>query len=701
MSFPQAGPDTLALPDHPPSLDPSALSQPAYWQPLPSDPCHSYLPADSPSSFYWRPRTPSIASSLDSAASSALSYPSSLPSSASHGPALGPPGAGAGAGAGGPGAGAGGVGLRPNADGSGFLVDLPGGMGTVAAGWGELLGLLARPEATSMLPELHPVRVLAGQVAAGQAEGLHLSQGAFAHAKGRQSRSPGFGQQQVYGDFGQPGHEGGYALPNQCPPPNASLPALPGHGQHQMYDPSSGPQRPQMARRRSSNAQWSARQDVGESSDFLTPLQAAFLPDPPGTGASTPDYIPSPSSATVPTMDGLHLSALPMHPIQPPDITPRATELGQQGVAYHSQLPPSAFQRRESSSSLHREMLRESHRPYPAAGARHAPHSSQSSFESASSGAPSFEHVGAMGGGARVPKPLNGRTEVFGWARATGHLVRVTGPVRETDDVVVFPPGSYNKLLKDEMEILPSDSKAAFDAWIRIQDCPAPCQFKFSGKRPATIRAHLVTCAKRAHLNPDALSKLCQLFRAGRKDYEDEMTRLSELAKGEGRMVLPARWAGAGLDPQWQRRDSEASLAGHFSAYTLDAQPGADTAHGYSPHTEAALQAFTGLSETHAFSGETLSVPAGQDEHQGAWLAQFGLAHPVGMDDGPLSAHAAASTPSPGQCLGPATVYSAGSGSSRPPSAHSGSGMGRALSPLPEGENEASSKRMSFLSMEE
>ena len=234
-------------------------------------------------------------------------------------------------------------------------------------------------------------------------------------------------------------------------------------------------------------------------------------------------------------------------------------------------------------------------------------------------------------------------------------------------------------------------------------------------QRPATIRAHLVTCAKRAHLNPDPLAKLCQMFRAGRKDYEDEMTRLSELAKGEGRMVLPARWAGPGpgafADGQWARRDSEASLAGQFSAYTLDSHPrsvhshGADAGQGYSPHTEAALQAYTGLSETNAFSGETLSLPAGgQDEHQSAWLSQFGLEHPAGLDGAlPSAAVTVASTPSPSavQFLGPSSMYSGASSSSRPPSAQSGNGHSRGLSPLPEHHPDHSTKRMSFLSMEE
>lgn len=392
--------------------------------------------------------------------------------------------------------------------------------------------------------------------------------------------------------------------------------------------------------------QWSRLEPDGE---FLTPLQAAFLPGDATNGGAhssgssnvtavgTPDSgypdgspagwpasaHPSPGGNGLVALETLHLSSSSyahQMQLQQPPITPRAAELNQQHAYAQQQqavqhateqmhayaLPPGppTFSRRESSSSLHREAMREASRPYPSSGSRHTPHSSQSSFAGStySSSAESANIAAAQprgGGGPRMPKPLNGRLEMFGWARATGHLVRVTGtasvPTQDTDSIVVFPPGSYNKLIRDEMELLPSDSKAVFDAWIRIQDCPQPCMFKFEGKRPATIRAHLVTCSKRAHLNPDPLAKLCQMFRAGRKEYEDEMTRLSELAKGEGRLVLPAMWSGAsdGWEGRRRAQDEYDSLAGQEQSYEAQQQQ-----HGgayvpgpvYSQHTESALQ---------------------------------------------------------------------------------------------------------------
>lgn len=100
-------------------------------------------------------------------------------------------------------------------------------------------------------------------------------------------------------------------------------------------------------------------------------------------------------------------------------------------------------------------------------------------------------------------------------------------------------------------------------------------------------------------LEHDPLARLCELFRAGRKEYEDEMTRLSDAAKGEGRMVLPARWAAGGVDvpPRWERRESEVSLAGAQLQYYPYAPDQYGSVVGYSTHTEAALQAYTGIAE--------------------------------------------------------------------------------------------------------
>lgn len=255
------------------------------------------------------------------------------------------------------------------------------------------------------------------------------------------------------------------------------LPPLPGaeFAQHPtaFRYPSSYATRPRMDRRRSSS-QWSHPQDGTEAADFRTPLQAAFCAESlsqPSSGTHTPTSDQaSPAagwqvdstqrSASIPSLDTLHLDLQPY--------------------------PGVPFQRRESNSSLHRDLLRESHRPYPPPGARHTPHSSQSSIHSTDS-ASSAGHADSSRtrNGGRVPRPLNGRQEVFGWARSTGHLVRLTGPVRESERVVAFLPGSYNKLLKDDLEVLPSDSKAAFDVWIRIQECPAPCVFKVSSDCPS------------------------------------------------------------------------------------------------------------------------------------------------------------------------------------------------------------------------
>ncbi|ORY65645.1 hypothetical protein BCR35DRAFT_308586 [Leucosporidium creatinivorum] len=125
-----------------------------------------------------------------------------------------------------------------------------------------------------------------------------------------------------------------------------------------------------------------------------------------------------------------------------------------------------------------------------------------------------------MGGGEMAdPEPgkplraLNRDLETYVWKEEQGQLYRVSpgaGPVH--GELLVFPPGSYYKVYKDDLEIIPSDAAPRSNDWIRGQSCVAECKgFRIENKRPATIRHHFASCKLRDSLTTDPIGRLCKL----------------------------------------------------------------------------------------------------------------------------------------------------------------------------------------------
>lgn len=69
------------------------------------------------------------------------------------------------------------------------------------------------------------------------------------------------------------------------------------------------------------------------------------------------------------------------------------------------------------------------------------------------------------------------------------------------------------KLIDDDgLEVLPCDARPRLNAWLKAQRCVEGCSFRFEGKRPSVIRAHVVHCKNRAiGMTVDPLKRLCQL----------------------------------------------------------------------------------------------------------------------------------------------------------------------------------------------
>lgn len=80
-----------------------------------------------------------------------------------------------------------------------------------------------------------------------------------------------------------------------------------------------------------------------------------------------------------------------------------------------------------------------------------------------------------------------------------------------------------HKVYKDNKELLPTEPLPRSNDWIRSQSCVPECHaFRFQGKRPATIRHHLVSCRLRDYLATDPLARLCALQVAAGKQLKQE-----------------------------------------------------------------------------------------------------------------------------------------------------------------------------------
>ncbi|KPV74264.1 uncharacterized protein RHOBADRAFT_54108 [Rhodotorula graminis WP1] len=259
---------------------------------------------------------------------------------------------------------------------------------------------------------------------------------------------------------------------------------------------------------------------------FLAPINTE-LPLPPTSYAGGAQPTPTNSS-----------TALAQHP----------SVHGRQAFAYRSGSPAPSLSGRSDSAASSRLHHRQTSAPYPRPSYLH---SSSSYTDYSSAGGESFytdcggpddcnmydeQEPGTAlpsevtGYRATLPKvkgprppsrALNGETETYIWNERKGSLSRVPPGVDAHElasysvggsEVLVFPPGTYHKVVVDGLEVLPCDSRQRVNAFLRGQLCVEGCGFRFEGKRPSVIRAHVVHCKSRAStLRVDPLKRFCQL----------------------------------------------------------------------------------------------------------------------------------------------------------------------------------------------
>ncbi|GAA5888637.1 hypothetical protein JCM6882_009028 [Rhodosporidiobolus microsporus] len=250
----------------------------------------------------------------------------------------------------------------------------------------------------------------------------------------------------------------------------------------------------------------------------------------------------------------------------------------------------------------------------------------------------------------RTLRPLNRDLEMYLWSAKKAQLSRVSagmtaeealqGARREEEaEVLAFPPGSYYKVVEDDLEILPCDGKNRVNSWLRGQSCVEMCSFRFEGKRPSVIRQHVVNCKVRANRlagSHDPLKRLCQL----QLDAQTMEAKLRHVRAAssvdrsaffpDGRPLPPdpppsATFASAGADDDASDRRSIASYDSQQSAGSSSFFPGSTGqsaaseelywqhhSAGGSPHSQGESPHSTGYTPSEAWlAGYGLSVPTG------------------------------------------------------------------------------------------
>ncbi|GAA5826370.1 hypothetical protein JCM3770_000641 [Rhodotorula araucariae] len=336
--------------------------------------------------------------------------------------------------------------------------------------------------------------------------------------------------------------------------------------------------------------------------------------------------------------------------------------------------------------------LRQALSPYPRPAYLHTAHLSTSSLSDFSGGAGSSARAdydedepgtalppemagrrgGAGGGGSTVKaakrgglRPLNRETETYLWNPRKGQLSRVPQGVDPDElasyqvgggEVIVFPPGSYRKVIFDDIEIVPSDSRQRVNDWLRGQACVDGCAFRFEGKRPSVIRSHVVACKTRAvTLRGDPLKRLCQL----QLDAQTLDSRMRANAKA-GAPPQPARSPASAHESGDDRASDNRSVVSFDSVesypYSAPSQASAYEQGGdkqsygasgqgwtsqHGPAEQAAAQGFTASSATSLVPGGSPTIkregtPAPAHPSPEPWLASKGLTVPTDLSPSPL-----------------------------------------------------------------
>ncbi|GAA5850103.1 hypothetical protein JCM9279_004910 [Rhodotorula babjevae] len=399
--------------------------------------------------------------------------------------------------------------LKPAQHGDGFLVDVPG-TGQWLVSWAELVDLLMSPRTHETLSPIG----LMGEMIRFVHDRLERAN-ALPSSSSRPSTAVNNLGANLHGlSFG--GDSSSNAAHSYAPPGSGYAPAPVGsyYGEDTAAHPESR-----------AHATVAPLQTVGQH--FLAPINTE-LPVPPPT---YPGAQPTPTNSS---------TALAQHP----------SLHGRQAFAYRSGSPaPSLSGRSDSAASSSRLHHRQTSAPYPRPSYLH---STSYSTDYSSGGGESFGGYPDYGGhddcnmydeqepgtalpsevtGFRAtlpkvkprppPRALNGETETYIWNERKGSLSRVPPGVdaqelasysTDGSEILVFPPGTYHKVIIDGLEVLPSDSRQRVNAFLRGQSCVEGCGFRFDGKRPSVIRAHVVHCKSRASLlRVDPLKRFCQL----------------------------------------------------------------------------------------------------------------------------------------------------------------------------------------------
>ncbi|KAK4704239.1 hypothetical protein P7C70_g1973, partial [Phenoliferia sp. Uapishka_3] len=537
----------------------------------------------------------------------------------------------------------------------GFLVDVPGA-GTIEVPWSELVGLLANSGAVDNLSDKHIVKKTA------------------------------FYMRSII-NTAQP-------VP---PPADANQPFLPSNDQRwDQVDTSVNqvatefstmhpfaPQPPSIIRRQSDNPHYASTAPVntnasplpgeihgsvssstlrGESrrrdkAEYRTPLERAFVSSisPPksssthyGNGASIPisryntPMVESPFDASANA--GPYSSVAFVAGGAIAHLPPAAQAENQAFVERHSRPHPGLAPSHSRQSHVQRDHQRRASQPY----------SRPASLHSASSSVSSSSAYESESEKPRQPRALNSKEEHYMWNNSSAQLFRIapgTDVDPEKGEVITFPPGTYYKVFKDELEVLPSDGRLIND-WLRSQHCVGDCRFRFEKKRPATIRAHFVGCKARQKLQRDPIKRLCELqtqaqrrFKinsthvelprpgssAGWADHYSETSSISEADEVDGSESIHSH-------SSYGQYYDQPSSYGSFEKYPGSEESGYEvmpTEHFQPIHAlavpmeqEASTSDFANALVSSSTGSNAPGYPAEATDWNHPWLSQYGLPDP-------------------------------------------------------------------------
>ncbi|KAI5474726.1 hypothetical protein MNV49_002551 [Pseudohyphozyma bogoriensis] len=234
------------------------------------------------------------------------------------------------------------------------------------------------------------------------------------------------------------------------------------------------------------------------------------------------------------------------------------------------------------------------------------------------------------------------------WSPVSAQLYRVGSGVDPTTakngeeshlkgaEILTFPPGTYHRIIREDVEILPSDGKNSND-WIRGQECVRDCRFRFEKKRPATIRAHFISCRLRVSLEPDPIRRLCQLQTSAQRRFKAPsiMGRSATIsghqlqASNEGPELFMGNQTPRDRTYSLSATDDDGDDEGGESAYDEY-----DSHHAPSPlhYGEEEAQNHDAFALSALVESSSMQSPEAQWDAPPSWLTSYGLEAPTTSD---------------------------------------------------------------------